>query len=189
MNSFASLILMMLMGVWLGASFSVYQRFVRPRKKRHWILLFTDPLFWTIQAVLLFSLLLPVNQGRLRLYLILGVALGFSFYKSFLEKFFLYILEGIISAIVRIWRFVAKTVYHLFLYPLYFLLKLVYILCRMTVRIVLKILFFLLIFPMKILRGVLRLFLPEKWRIGIKKRTVQIQRQLMKWVSFLTGRR
>ncbi|GGL64201.1 spore cortex biosynthesis protein YabQ [Sporolactobacillus putidus] len=188
-EQFASLILMTLMGVWIGASFSIYQRFVHPPRRHRWILLLTDPLFWMIQAVLLFSFLLPVNQGQLRLYLILGAALGFSFYKVFIEKFFMHILDGIITVVVRIWRFFAKTVYHLFLYPLYFLLKLTYILCRMTVRIVLKFLFFLLILPMKILRGIFRMILPEKWLINIKKRTVQIEQRIMKWVSFLTGRR
>lgn len=185
-EQFLSLILMALMGVWIGASFSVYQRFIHPQMRRRWILFLTDPLFWIAQAVLLFAFLLPVNDGQLRLYLILGAALGFSLYKALLEKSFMHVLERIIALVVRIGRFLAKTVYHLFLHPLYFLLKLVYILCRMTVSAVLKILVFLLILPIKILRGILWLILPEKWRINIQKRTVQIGQRIMKWVSFLT---
>lgn len=185
-EQFLSLFLMLLMGIWAGASFSVYQRFVHPRKKMRWILLLTDSLFWILQALLLFALLLPVNEGRLRFYMFLGTALGFSFYKVLLEKPFLFIFDKIVCLIVQMSWFIAKTVYQLILFPLYFLLMLVYRLCRMTVSVVLRISCFVLLFPLKLIRGFLRLILPEKWLIGFKKQTIRIHQQLLKGRALLS---
>lgn len=188
-EQFGSLGLMVLMGVWIGASFSIYQRFVHPRGKKRWILLATDPLFWIIQALLLFALLLPANEGVLRFYLFLGVALGFSFYKWILERPFLYFFDSILAVVVRLGRFIIKSVYILLLYPLYFLLKLVYRLCRMTVNAILKILLFLLLLPFKVLRGIVRLLLPGKWLVGMEKKMIGIRRKVMKWMAVITRRR
>ncbi|RYL88191.1 spore cortex biosynthesis protein YabQ [Sporolactobacillus sp. THM7-4] len=188
-EQFASLILMVLMGMWIGASFSIYQRFIHPRKGRRWILLLTDPLFWIAQAMLAFALLLIVNEGQLRLYLILAAALGFSAYKAMFERPFMFLLEGMISAVVQTWRILSKTLFHLIIYPVYCLLKLVYILCRMTVNTILQSFLFLLIFPLKIIRGILRMVLPERWLLSIKKWTIRTEQNIIKWISIVTRRR
>ncbi|TGA96533.1 spore cortex biosynthesis protein YabQ [Sporolactobacillus shoreae] len=188
-EQFGSLGLMVLMGVWIGASFSVYQRFIHPHGKKRWILFATDPVFWIIQALLLFALLLPLNEGVLRFYLFLGVALGFSFYKWILEKPFLYLFDGILAIIVQLGRLIGKSVTILLLYPLYFLLKLVYRLCRMTVNAILKILLFLLVLPLKIFWWMLRLFLPGKWVAGLEKKMIGARRLFVKWLTVITRRR
>lgn len=184
-EQYVSLTLMIAMGVWFGASFSVYQHFVHPKKGRRWILLISDPLFWIVQAVLLFSLLLPVNEGQLRFYYFLGIALGFAFYKALLEKPFMRLFGKIVTMFVRTGRFTAKTVYHLLVYPLFFLLMLVYRLCRMTVTTLLKIALFLLAIPLKILRGVVRLILPDRSLLFLTKKRIQVQQKIIQWMSFL----
>lgn len=186
-EQFLSLMVMVLMGLWVGASYSVYGRFLHPGKKRRWILLFTDPLFWILQALILFAFLLPINEGRLRFYMFLGAILGFSFYKALLERPFLFLFDKLSSLIVRISRFFAKTVYQLIIYPIFFLLMLVYRLCRMTVSALLRILLFLLLFPLKLLRGILRLILPEKWLIGFKNKVIRVHQQILKVGTFLSG--
>ncbi|MFT8363597.1 MAG: spore cortex biosynthesis protein YabQ [Sporolactobacillus sp.] len=185
-EQFNSLAVMVLMGVWIGGSYSVYGRFIHPRKKRRWILLVTDPLFWIIQALLLFTLLLPVNEGRLRLYMFLGTILGFSFYKALLERAFLIVFDKIIGLIVRICRYIAKTVYQLIIYPAFFLLMLVYRLCRMTVSALFRITVVLLLFPLKVLRGFLRLILPEKWLIAFKNDVIRFHQRVLKVRSTLS---
>ncbi|MFT8318653.1 MAG: spore cortex biosynthesis protein YabQ [Sporolactobacillus sp.] len=185
-EQFLSLALMILMGIWIGASFSVYQRFVHPGKRMRWILLLTDPLFWILQALLLFILLLPVNEGRLRFYMFLGTALGFSFYKVLLEKPFLLVFDKIVRLIVQICSFIAKTIYQLVLYPLYFLLMLVFKLCKMIVSVVFKIIGFILIFPLKLLRGFLRLILPERWLIGFKNQILQFHQWFLRGIGRLS---
>ncbi|RYM04884.1 spore cortex biosynthesis protein YabQ [Sporolactobacillus sp. THM7-7] len=184
-EQFVSLALMGGMGLWIGASFTVYQRFVHPRKGLRWILLITDSLFWIVQALLVFTFLFPVNEGQLRLYLFLAAALGFSLYKALFETPFLIVLNRMIAFIVFTWRTLAKTVYLLLIYPLYSLLKLVYILCKMTVSILVK----CLIFPLKIGRGLLRAVLPEKWQIGIDKRIPQIRQMVVRWTSIVMRRK
>ncbi|EST10360.1 spore cortex biosynthesis protein YabQ [Sporolactobacillus laevolacticus] len=188
-EQYVSLILMIAMGVWIGASFSVYQRYVHPRKGRRWILLISDPLFWIVQALLLFSLLLPVNEGQLRLYYFLGIALGYAFYKALLEKPFMFLFVKIVTAVVRTGRFIAKTVYQLLLYPLFYLLMLVYRLCRMTVSIVLKIVLFLLAIPLKILRGIIRLIVPDRWLIFLRNKGIQIEHKFRQWMTMLKRRK
>ncbi|MCQ2011243.1 spore cortex biosynthesis protein YabQ [Sporolactobacillus sp. STSJ-5] len=188
-QQYVSLILMLAMGIWFGASFSVYQHFVHPKKGRRWILLISDPLFWIVQAVLLFSLLLPVNEGQLRLYYFLGIALGFAFYKALLEKPFMRLFGKIVAVTVRTGRFTAKTVYQLLIYPLFFLLMLVFRLCRMTVNTLLKILLFLLLIPLKILRGIVRLVLPDRAVVYLAKKRIWIQQKFNQWMSLFTKRK
>ncbi|MET1250471.1 spore cortex biosynthesis protein YabQ [Sporolactobacillus sp. STCC-11] len=188
-EQYVSLMLMIAMGVWFGASFSIYQYFVHPKKGRRWILLISDPLFWIVQALLLFSLLLPVNEGQLRFYYFLGILLGFACYKAILENAFMRLFGRIIAVIVRVGRFTAKTVYNLLIYPLFFLLMLAYRLCRMTVNTVLKVALFLISIPLKILRGVIRLIVPDQWLLFLIKKRIQIQQQFGKWVSRFTRRK
>ncbi|MCO7176937.1 spore cortex biosynthesis protein YabQ [Sporolactobacillus kofuensis] len=188
-EQYVSLILMIVMGVWIGASFSVYQRYVHPGRGRRWLLLISDPLFWIVQALLLFALLMPVNEGQLRLYYFLGIALGFAFYKALLERPFMRLFNRVMTAIVRTGRFIAKTVYQLFLYPLFFLLMLAYRLCRMTVSVVLKILLFLLAIPLKILKGLIRLIVPNHWLIFLRDTGIRIRQKFRQWMSVLIKRK
>lgn len=182
-EQFASLSLMITAGVWIGASLSVHQRFTRPLRRRA-ALIPADILFWLVQAVLLFAVLLPVNEGVLRFYLFLGLALGFTFYKGLLEKPFLYGFDFLMSVLVRTWRLLAKCVFNLFLRPLYLLLKLIFRLCKMTVKAVLGIVLFLLILPLKFVRGLLHLILPDRWLLGIRKSMVQMRERLHSWMAF-----
>ncbi|MCL1632473.1 spore cortex biosynthesis protein YabQ [Sporolactobacillus sp. CPB3-1] len=184
-----SLMLMLVMGVWFGASFSVYQYFVHPKKKRRLLLLISDPIFWILQAVLLFALLLPVNQGQLRFYYFLAIALGFSFYKALIERPFMRFFGKCVATVVRTGRFIAKTVYHLLIYPLFFLLMLAYRLCRMTVYTLLKIMRFLFLIPLKLLRGVVRLIIPERLLIYAAKKRIRIQQKFRQWLSLLVKRK
>jgi spore cortex biosynthesis protein YabQ len=188
-EQFASLGLMVAAGIWIGACFSVHQRFTRPLYRRRIILALTDLLFWLVQAVLLFAVLLPVNEGVLRVYLFLGLALGYTFYKGLLEKFFLRSFDFMMSVIVRTCRLVAKCVFNLFVRPLYLLLKLTLRLCKMTVKAVLGTVLFLLLLPLKFLRGVIHLILPDKWLLSIKKSSAQFRERLHSWLTFFKRHR
>ncbi|RYL89832.1 spore cortex biosynthesis protein YabQ [Sporolactobacillus sp. Y61] len=188
-DQFQSLGLMVLMGIWIGASFSVYHFFIRPEgKQRRILLLIADPLFWIMQALLLFSLLLPVNDGQLRLYLFLGILLGYSVYKALLEGPFMHGFIRLVAQIVQLWQFTAKTVRLLLLRPLFFLLKVVCKLCKMTLNTILRILLLLLNVPLKIIRGLLYLILPDKWLIRFRTEWVRFSRILMKGLAFLKGK-
>ncbi|QAA21227.1 spore cortex biosynthesis protein YabQ [Sporolactobacillus terrae] len=188
-EQYASLMLMIVMGIWFGASFSVYQHFVHPRKERRWILLISDPLFWIVQALLLFSFLLPMNEGQLRLYYFLAIALGFSFYKALLEKPFMRLFGKIVFMAVRTGRFTAKSVYRLLIYPIFFLLMLTYRLCRMTVNTAIRSVLFLLAVPLKLLRGIIRMILPDRFLLFVTKKQIQIRQKIGQWVSLLVKRK
>ncbi|MCI1859086.1 MAG: spore cortex biosynthesis protein YabQ [Sporolactobacillus sp.] len=180
-EQFGSLGLMILAGIFIGASFSVYRYIALPMQLR----LLIDPLFWAIQALLLFLFLLPVNEGELRLYLFLGAAFGFSFYQFALEKPFMRAFRSLLGIFGRIVRFTAKSVYRLLLYPLFFLLKLAFGLCRMTVNVILKCILFVLLVPLKLLRWFLRLLLPERWRLAAAMRLRSTRTKLNEWFAWI----
>jgi spore cortex biosynthesis protein YabQ len=188
-EQFASLSLMMAAGVWIGASFSVHQRLIRPLRRRLLTVILTDLLFWLVQALLLFTILLPVNEGVLRFYLFLGLALGFAFYKGLLEKPFLHLFDVVLSIFIRTWRLITKCVYNLLVRPLYLLLKLIFRLCKMTVNAVLKIVLFLLLLPLKLFRGILHLVLPDKWLLGMRKLIIRARQRLHSWMTLFKGHR
>ncbi|WP_010632665.1 spore cortex biosynthesis protein YabQ [Sporolactobacillus vineae] len=188
-EQFASLGLMVAAGIWIGACFSVHQRFTRLLRRRRVVLALADLLFWLVQAIVLFAVLLPVNEGVLRVYLFLGLALGYTFYKGLLEKTFLRSFDFMMSVLVRTCRLVAKCVFNLFVRPLYLLLKLTFRLCRMTVKAVLGTVLFLLLLPLKFFRGVIHLVLPDKWLLGVNKSAAQFRERLHSWMAFFRGHR
>ncbi|MFT8872648.1 MAG: spore cortex biosynthesis protein YabQ [Sporolactobacillus sp.] len=190
-EQFTSLGLTVMMGLWFGCSYSVYRRIVRPEKKKG-LALIADPLFWLAQAFLLFALLLPVNEGRLRFYLFLGVVLGFSIYKVFVERAFLYAFDRTVHFCVKIGLFFIKIVYQFIISPGLFLLMLAYKLCRMTVCLLVRAVFFMLVFSLKVVRAVLRLFIPDRWWLAwqqcMQRFYQRVQKRLSSAVHFLKKR-
>ena len=68
---FYTIVSMILMGVWLGVAVDTYGRFMHPNR---WsILLFlSDILFWIVQSLLVFFVLLQVNEGEIRFYIFIA---------------------------------------------------------------------------------------------------------------------
>lgn len=160
------------MGIWLGASLTTYHRFLPSKKVWHWLLFITDLLFWCVQGLIIFYVLVLVNQGTLRLYLFLAMAIGFSAYKGLFETTYYKILDSMIRFTVVAARFLKKTVILFFVQPLLTLLKLSYRLVKILSRILLGILLFIgtiIYTPIKWLFQLLLFFIPNSWILTVEK--------------------
>lgn len=184
-EQFATMLAMVVAGLWIGLSFSTYHRFVHPRKKWRWIMLITDSVFWALQGLMIFYVLLSVNQGRIRFYIFLAIALGYAMYKALFEKLYLTVLEWLIAVVVQICLFIRKTVLILLIYPIIALLKAVFFLCKITVSFVLNILHFLLKVILGLLRWTARIVIPKAWRARGRRWARTTLRPIAKVKSFI----
>ncbi|TCP22535.1 spore cortex biosynthesis protein YabQ [Scopulibacillus darangshiensis] len=154
-EQFATMIAMTAMGLWIGISLSTYHRFIRPKRRWLWVMIITDIFFWVLQGLLIFSVLLEVNEGQIRFYIFLALALGYAIYKALFERIYKKLLEGLIFINMSVISFFGKTLMVLFVIPAFSLLKLVFISCKILGKSLLAILLFLL----KVV------YLPFKWII------------------------
>jgi spore cortex biosynthesis protein YabQ len=162
-EQFLSLIAMAGMGIWLGASLTTYHKFLPSRKVWRWILLFTDLLFWGVQALIVFYVLLYVNQGTIRFFLFLAIAIGFSAYKGLLETTYNKFLNWVIRFFVGTARFLKKIVILFFVQPFLTLLKLCLALVKMIGRTLLGILLFAGLVIYTPFKWIGRLLIPKSW--------------------------
>lgn len=162
-EQFYSMIAMGGMGIWIGASLTTYHRFLPSKRVWRWILFLTDLIFWCVQGLIIFYVLLLVNQGTLRFYLFLALAIGFSAYKGLFETIYNKILEGVIRFTVGTARIVKKTVKLFFVQPLLYLLKLCFTLVKMVSRILLVILLFIGTIIYTPFKWLFHLLIPKSW--------------------------
>lgn len=185
-EQFATLAAMILMGAGIGVFFTVYQRFA---VKNRLILLITDALFWIVQAFLVFAVLLPVNEGRIRLYLFFALALGFSMYQALFASLFLTILNRAIDLAARTGRLLRLTLRRLLINPLFVLLKLVFKMCSIILNGLLKCFLFPFILCLKFFRGVLHLVVPARWLRKCGRLADRLRESSGKWLSIIKKRK
>ncbi|MCJ7843029.1 spore cortex biosynthesis protein YabQ [Lederbergia sp. NSJ-179] len=107
-TQFYTMLAMVGMGSFFGASLDTYQRFLK-RGSRHNIIVFlNDILFWLLHGVIIFYVLFLVNFGEIRFYLVLAILCGFAAYQALIKGIYLRILEGIISFFKATWSFIQK---------------------------------------------------------------------------------
>jgi len=166
-EQFATMLAMTAMGGWIGLALSTYQRLIRPEKKWKWMILCVDVLFWVVQSLLIFYVLLVVNQGEIRFYILLALICGFATYKALLEGIYERCLDFLIWTFVGIGRFAKRLTVIFFVYPTKFLLIFFYQLFKMVGRIFIIIL--LVIYTMSVIpiRFIVKLILPPSWRRGM----------------------
>jgi spore cortex biosynthesis protein YabQ len=151
-------------GIYLGAALDTFRRLSVHWKGKVFAGYFLEVSFWLLQALLIFYCLFLVNSGEIRLYIFLACFLGFSFYQALLKKGYLRILEGILSVLRSIFRFLKKTVEVLIVWPL----KGIFLVCtavvmflfQMVVKIV-EIMLTVILFPFRLLGRLIKPILPE----------------------------
>jgi len=103
-TQFYTMLAMVGMGGWLGAALDTYGRFLKRPLRARWVVFINDLLFWLVQGLILFYLLLLVNEGELRIYIFLAVLCGYAAYQSLLKKIYLQLLEIFIQTSLTIYR-------------------------------------------------------------------------------------
>ncbi|MGP9076533.1 spore cortex biosynthesis protein YabQ [Geobacillus thermodenitrificans subsp. calidus] len=151
------------MGGWLGMALDTYNRFLKRDERAHWLVFVNDVLFWAVQALLVFYVLLLVNDGELRFYLFLALLCGYAAYQSLLRSLYVRVLEWIIWLAVRIGQAFAQLFRHMVIRPLVLLGQMTLALLLFACRLVMWTIQFLLLVVWK---TVLFLLAPLRW-IGI----------------------
>src|SRR5690606_24680585 len=124
-TQFYTLLAMICMGGWLGASLDTYQRFLKRSKRKYFFVFINDILFWIVQGLLFFYTLLLVNEGELRFYVFIAILCGFAADQSLLKSMYVRLLEHVIQAIIRIYEFLLKTGELLIVRPIKMLYQLI----------------------------------------------------------------
>lgn len=105
-TQFYTMLAMFGMGSWVGAALDTYGRFLKRPLRARWVVFINDFLFWIVQGLILFYLLLLVNEGELRVYIFLAVLCGYAAYQSLLKKIYLRILDRLIQTSISIYNLV-----------------------------------------------------------------------------------
>lgn len=117
-TQFYTMLAMSGMGLWLGASLDTYRLFVIRAKTARWLLFIHDILFWIMQGLLFFYVLLHVNEGEFRIYIFLAVLLGVATYQSLCKRIYIKILKFVIYLVVSVYQFFKKLIQHVLFRPL-----------------------------------------------------------------------
>ena len=176
---FYTMLSMVAMGIWLGASLYTYKLFVHREKTAKWLLIIHDLLFWLVQGLLFFYVLLLTNEGEFRVYIFLAVALGFSMYQALMKQLYMNILKFLVMCVYQAALILKRLVMSIVFQPIrwlitfiisaiMFLLHLLLRLVHFTFRLVWKVLS-IVCYPLIWLLNVTIIHrIPEKWRTSMR---------------------
>lgn len=163
---------MVAMGGWLGAALDTYKRLVSRKKPYRLLTLLNDVLFWVVQSLIVFYVLLIVNQGIIRFYIFLALLCGYSAYQSLIKSAYLMVLERLIYMIIGIYKFFIRMINLIIVKPIKLLLQFLIATVLFIVGLVsqLVIVLFKIIFaPFRWLFHLICRLLPEKVTINVQK--------------------
>ncbi|MED4533438.1 spore cortex biosynthesis protein YabQ [Metabacillus fastidiosus] len=103
-TQFYTMLAMVGMGGWIGLALDTHGRFLKRPTRARWFVFINDLLFWIVQGLILFYLLLLVNEGELRVYLFLALVCGYASYQSLLKSLYLKVLEILIHAVLVVYN-------------------------------------------------------------------------------------
>ncbi|MGE6261263.1 spore cortex biosynthesis protein YabQ [Heyndrickxia sporothermodurans] len=104
-TQFYTMLAMISMGSFFGATLDTYNRFLQRGKRKRWIVFINDILFWLLQGLLIFYILFLVNFGEIRFYIFVALVCGFAAYQAIMKTTYLKLLEAIISLTISIVQF------------------------------------------------------------------------------------
>ncbi|WP_349409075.1 spore cortex biosynthesis protein YabQ [Pseudalkalibacillus sp. SCS-8] len=139
-------------GIWIGIAMDTYHRFLPRNKKWNWLRFINDIIFWILQALLIFYVLLQVNHGEVRVIIFLALLCGFAAYQSLFQSIYKRLLERLIRIVIGLYKIIRNIIFILLIQPVKVILKLLLTLSKMVGSLLLSILLFLsgiLLFPFK----------------------------------------
>lgn len=105
---FYTLLAMIGMGSFFGAALDTYQRFLKRKSRKVWIVFINDILFWILHGLIMFYILFQVNYGEVRFYLVLALLCGFAAYQALFKTSYMKMLEWGIRFVTASARFVRR---------------------------------------------------------------------------------
>lgn len=107
---------------------------------------FLEILFWMMQAGILFYILYRVNQGELRIYIVLASLFGFSAYQALAKQVYKRLLERLIRIFKAIYQGIEKLIKILLISPLRWIFFTFYRMIKAILIGVMKIIIWLFLF-------------------------------------------
>jgi spore cortex biosynthesis protein YabQ len=156
------------MGGWIGVALDTYGRFLKRPLRARWVVFINDFMFWVVQGLILFYLLLLVNEGELRIYIFLAVLCGYATYQSLLKGIYIRILERLIQTSLNIYRFMLKVCHVMFVKPIVGLVQLIIVIILGTLNFLWRLTkwaFQILYSLVKILLAPVRFLLQLLWKL------------------------
>lgn len=94
--------MMLLLGIASGLIFHFYQLFIRATKLKRILLYIVDFSLWIIMIIIIFSGVILINQGEVRVYVFIALLGGMFFYFKKMAKFVENTLKKIVNKILNI---------------------------------------------------------------------------------------
>jgi spore cortex biosynthesis protein YabQ len=156
------------MGGWIGVALDTYGRFLKRPLRARWVVFINDFMFWVVQGLILFYLLLLVNEGELRIYIFLAVLCGYAAYQSLLKGIYIRILERLIQTSLSVYRFILKVCHIMIVKPIVGLVQLIIVIILGTLNFLWRLIkwaFQILYSLVKILLAPVRFLLQLLWKL------------------------
>ncbi len=112
-----SFLIFTLVGVIISIIFDIFRILRKTFKTPDMITYIEDILFWIITGFIILSSIFLFNNGELRLYIFIGMAIGILLYMLFISKYFIKINVFIINVIKNI----INKILHILLKPIKFI--------------------------------------------------------------------
>jgi spore cortex biosynthesis protein YabQ len=116
---------MLLSGLGMGTVFDGYRVVSNELKFPRWWLPVLDVIYWMAAALVVFRVLYASNNGEVRAYVFIGLAIGIILYYLLLSKIVIVVVRWIIGAVRKLIAFVLKCLEILIVKPILLLYKLV----------------------------------------------------------------
>jgi spore cortex biosynthesis protein YabQ len=160
------------MGGYLGATLDTYNRFLKRSKRNRWFVFIYDFLFWILQALIIFYVLLLMNEADLRVYIFLAILCGYAAYQSLFRFLYLKVLERFIQLVISFYHILSNVVMTIAVRPLLLLVKGIMMIILFLLQVIQKI----FDICMKIILGILGFIgrlvwglIPKKGRLFLQK--------------------
>ncbi|KEK22101.1 spore cortex biosynthesis protein YabQ [Bacillus gaemokensis] len=192
------------MGAWIGASLDTYQRFLKRAQRRRWIVFIHDILFWVVQALFVFYVLLLVNEAELRVYVFVALLCGFAAYQGLLKSLYMQVLNFLIYVFVQTVQFFIQIVQLLMIKPviiiaqlsiafILFIFRILFSIGRVLWKCFIWILLFIwkvFFWPVRFIVLLIWKLLPNRVTLFIKKHTgfLQYIKNLKKYIFLVWER-
>lgn len=171
---FYSLITMIGAGVYLGCMFDTLERFSCHWKDNRVLSYVIEISFWLLQTLCLFYILILVNEGEIKVYLLVAILIGFYTYQQLVAQRYRRFLEHVINVLRAVYQFCYRCVQVLFVMPflwlIHLLMALVLFLFQLCVSVIKSV--------WRILSFIIRLALKPIWLVmpkNAKKYLVQLK--------------
>jgi spore cortex biosynthesis protein YabQ len=117
-NQWITLLLMLASGVTLGIVYDSYRVVAHQLRFPRWSLPLFDVVYWLVATWFVFRMLVKGNQGELRFYIFIGLAIGAYLYYLLLSRATVSVTTWVVQAAKLIVRFVLRTLYVVIIIPI-----------------------------------------------------------------------